>query len=137
MVEHSEPLSTHHAPRHEPPTHGRPSSMRMSTRVVLGILAFVPAAIGVAILVGLVAAAPDTEVASMTAAPVANAGLYGGLLAMFLLLLFFGAFVMNNRRIGPTSKAWWAVGFLLAGPVTIPLYWYMHVLHAPHHDLES
>lgn len=126
MAEHIERAPAHTTEQREPSEHTRPATMGRGTRILLGGLAFLPIAIAVVVLSTL-AGAPDVETI-----PGVGAVLYGGMLLMFLLVIFFGAFVMNNRRIGGSSKALWVAGFLLAGPIIIPLYWYVHVLHAPH-----
>lgn len=111
--------------------------MGRATRIVVGVLAFLPLLAVVGILAGLTVLPPQGTVGDLLVFPYANATLYAGVLFMFMLALFFGAFVMNDRRIRSNSKIWWAVSFIVAGPISIPLYWYVHVLHAPHHSLDS
>ncbi|MFW5875635.1 MAG: hypothetical protein ACOCXM_02745 [Myxococcota bacterium] len=123
MAEPLEDLPPH--ARSEPTEHTRPATMPAATRVLLGLLAFLPLA--------LAAGALGMRAVGSNVGPV----LYGAMLLMFLLVLFFGAFAMNNRRLGGTGKVLWTLGFLLAGPIIIPLYWYIHVWHAPHRSFHS
>ncbi|MFW6049959.1 MAG: hypothetical protein ACODAU_02225 [Myxococcota bacterium] len=116
---------SHDTSAHEPSRHTRPSTQGRGTRALLGLLAFLPLALVVA--AGVFASTPEGGAGTM---------LYGAVLLMFLLVLFFGAFVINNRRIPGQHKVGWAASFLLIGPVTIPLYWYIHVWHAPHRGFD-
>jgi hypothetical protein len=135
MAEHAGNAPTHpeHAHR-EPAEHTRPASMSQTTRIVVGILAFLPLALAVMALIHL-AATPGDPVAA--GAAVDTGGVFiGVILLLALLTLFFAAFVFNDRRIPTRSKGAWLIGFLVGGPVVIPLYWYMNVLHAPRRGTE-
>lgn len=125
---HREPETAHR----EPEEYSRPSSMSQTTRVVIGLLAFVPLALVIVLLVQVVATAGDPVAAAQaTGAP------YGTVLVLALLIFFFAAFVFNDRRIPIRAKRLWLAGFILGGPIVIPLYWYLHVLHAPRHSASA
>jgi hypothetical protein len=45
----------------------------------------------------------------------------------FVVLLVYGALLANNPRLSGGERTWWYVLFAVAGPVTLPAYWLMHV----------
>jgi hypothetical protein len=49
----------------------------------------------------------------------------------FFLLLIYGGLVLNNPRHTPASRTFWLAAFLLAGPISVPWYWALHLLRAP------
>jgi hypothetical protein len=51
-------------------------------------------------------------------------------LAMVGLLLV--PVVLNDRRLSRGARAWWLIGFLFAGFVVVPLFWYFQVWKAPY-----
>lgn len=54
---------------------------------------------------------------------------FGFFVTHCLLTLFYLAFAGQNPRL--RSRTRWQLALILAGPVTIPAYWYIHVWHAP------
>jgi hypothetical protein len=48
-----------------------------------------------------------------------------------IITLFYVAFAGQNPRIERTRTAW-MVALIAAGPVAIPVYWFIHVWRAPH-----
>jgi hypothetical protein len=48
-----------------------------------------------------------------------------------ILVLLYAAFATQNPRI-ERSRLWWQMALVLAGPVSIPAYWFIHVLYAPY-----
>ncbi|HJL17344.1 MAG TPA: hypothetical protein RMH99_16875 [Sandaracinaceae bacterium LLY-WYZ-13_1] len=49
----------------------------------------------------------------------------------FAVLLVYTTLLVNDPRIGRGFKMLWFSGFVLAGPITVPAYWYAHVWRAP------
>lgn len=125
----------HPPPHREPEEYSRPSSMTPTTRMVIGLLSFVPLVLLVVLLAQIPAATGDPvatgEAAEATGAP------YGVVLVMAMLIFFFAAYVFNDRRISIRAKRLWLAGFILGGPIVIPLYWYLHVLRAPRHSAST
>jgi hypothetical protein len=138
MAERVENSRSPRLAQREPPHHTRPPTMGRATRVVVGALAFVPLVIIVAAAVRGAATPSDPSPAAGVPATTDVGGmLIGTVLVMALLVLFFGAFVFNDRHMPTQTKALWLVGFLVGAPVVIPLYWYMNVLHAPRHRQDA
>jgi len=57
-------------------------------------------------------------------------GAYTGGIAVglgFFLMVIYGGLVGNNRRLGPDAKIVWFMLFASIGPVSLPVYWFMHV----------
>ncbi len=53
---------------------------------------------------------------------------FGTMLSLHLMLcVIYAAILEHNRRITPAARTWWRIGFALAPPFTMPLYWWMHV----------
>jgi hypothetical protein len=57
----------------------------------------------------------------------------GGLLTLaFALLLIYGTLIANNPQLGVAARLMWWAGLLLAGPLTLPSYWFVHVWPHPY-----
>lgn len=63
--------------------------------------------------------------------PVLVAATCGLFVLHALITLFYAAFAGQNARIARTRTAW-MVALVLAGPITIPVYWLVHVWRAPY-----
>lgn len=50
----------------------------------------------------------------------------------FLVFLVYGALLANNPRMQRWERVYWYTLFALAGPVTLPIYWWIHVWPAPY-----
>jgi hypothetical protein len=87
-----------------------------------------------AALLSMLSLASGTEVPPpLLAAVVALFAMHG------ILVLLYAAFATQNPRIERT-RFWWQMALVLAGPVSIPVYWFIHVLYAPYvgpHDVDS
>jgi hypothetical protein len=73
--------------------------------------------------------------ASIARAPLGLLGVLGpGALVTLgsALLLVYGALIGNNAQLGVAARLSWWAGLLLAGPVTLPCYWLMHVWPRPY-----
>lgn len=90
-------------------------------RLVLGIIALVPAASLIAVAV--------TEDATRMAFG------YFNILWTGLLMLVFGGWMVKSGRFSTDRKIAWVFGWILAAPITLPLYWYRHVWNAPEAQL--
>jgi hypothetical protein len=52
----------------------------------------------------------------------------GSLVALsFFAFLVFGAFLGNNPDVGPAERWVWYALFLTAGPLALPVYWWIHI----------
>ena len=58
-------------------------------------------------------------------------------LMVFMLLLLYAPAVFNNPRLSPPLRRLWLVGFVVAGIVTLPVYWYRHIWSAPYQPDDS
>jgi uncharacterized membrane protein YedE/YeeE len=80
--------------------------------------------------------------ATLSAGSLLGSGLFGVLLGAatlvmtFVLFLVYGNLVSNNSRLSTRGRTAWLFAFLVAGPVTVPLYWLMHVRPTPFEPLE-
>jgi len=82
-------------------------------RLVLGAIAIVPA-------ISLVMAlnAQGSEQAALG---------FFNILWTGLLMLVFGGWMVASKRFASGQKLAWVFVWLLAAPITLPLYWYRHV----------
>lgn len=48
-----------------------------------------------------------------------------------LLMLMFGGWMVTSRRFSSGQRLGWIFAFVLAAPLSLPLYWYRHVWQAP------
>lgn len=119
--------STFTTERRQPDVHTQPEKMRKSTRVFLGVLSLIPLLGAVATMIFLGVRPAEGWEADQMSAGAGAAIPYAFLFATFLLVLFFGAYVMNNRRLSAPGKLTWLAGFLVFSVFTLPLYWYVHI----------
>lgn len=102
---------------------------KKSDRLWLGLFTLLPVLVGLAIPLGAIMR-PD-------------AGLFGAgpgpcvlCLALpfmvFMLLMVYVPTLINNPRISKGTRYAWFIGFLIAGFVTLPLYWFLHVWPVPY-----
>ena len=61
--------------------------------------------------------------------PAFFAGVFYLIVCHFILTVFYLSFASQNPRL--ENKTGWMVALVLAGPVSILVYWVMHVWHAP------
>ena len=94
-----------------------PTHQKRFPRVVIGAVALVPLASLVALLL--------TEGSTRMAIG------YFSLLWTGLLVVVFGGWMMKGAGFSLDRKIAWAFAFILAAPLTLPLYWYRHVWNAP------
>jgi len=100
-------LENAHAPVHQ-------SSL---PRLVLGVISIIPA---ISLVMALVAEGSE------------RAGLgYFNLLWTGLLILVFGGWMVRSGRFSLEQKIAWVFSWILAAPITLPLYWFRHVWNAP------
>ena len=98
----------------------------MRRRVGFGILALMPTTLLLAALTLGVAhfAMPRTEIITDLAAIL----LYVHVAAQGIVLLIFGHLLFDHEGFDLTDKVWWGAAFLFAAPVSIPIYWVLHIL---------
>lgn len=124
-------VPVHH--RHEPPDRDAPSCMacRMGTWTRLVMLAFGMGPIAGAMM-AFGAAWEGGYTSFLEHQGVAWLG-YPLLIPFFTFaaIMLYGTLVVNNRRISTGSKIAWLLGIVLAGPIGIPAYWWVHVWRAP------
>ena len=94
----------------------------VTSRLALGLLTFCGPVI--ATLLGAAAIASGDE-----PTPLLLVAAFGFLIAHGLVTLFYIAFAGQNPRL--RSRLRWQLALILAGPITIPAYWLMHVWNAP------
>ena len=94
-----------------------PTHQSRMPRLVLGLVAVVPA-------ISLVLAL-STDGATQVAIGYLN------ILWTALLMLVFGGWMIRTAGFSLDRKIAWAFAFILAAPITLPLYWYLHVWKAP------
>jgi len=61
--------------------------------------------------------------------PVLLGAAFGFFIAHCLMTFFYLAFAGQNPRL--RSRTRWQLALILAGPITIPIYWFIHVWGAP------
>ncbi len=97
----------------------------MGSRAALGLLSAIAFIAPVALLSAIVTshgnATADNRLLGMGVAMVVFHA---------LLVLFFISFVRQNPRIHGQQTLWLG-GLLLAAPITLPAYWWMHIWNAP------
>lgn len=95
-------------------------------RVGFGILALMPpmfllAALGLGVANLL---APRAEIITDFAAVFA----YVHVVSQGIVLLVFGHLLFDHVGFDTTDKVWWGAAFLFAAPVSIPVFWVVHIL---------
>ena len=90
-------------------------------RLLLGGIALVPAASLVAFF--------------LTEGATAMGIGYFNILWTGLLMLIFGGWMLKSGRFSLDRKVAWVFAWILAAPLTLPLYWYRHVWNAPEAQL--
>ena len=95
-------------------------------RVGFGILALMPTTLLIGAL-GLGVAnflAPRAEIITDLAAVLA----YVHVVSQGIVVLIFGHLLFDHEDFDLTDKVWWGAAFLLAAPVSIPIFWVLHIL---------
>jgi len=85
--------------------------------IAAGLLFFVVLALGIWPESGMLAIGEFAGVMTV--------GLWIGL--TFITFLVYGALLANNPRLGGGERVFWYTMFALAGPVTLPVYWFKEV----------
>jgi len=85
--------------------------------IAAGLLFFVVLALGIWPESGMLALGEFAGVMTV--------GLWIGL--TFITFLVYGALLANNPRLGGGERVFWYTMFALAGPVTLPVYWFKEV----------
>lgn len=86
-------------------------------RLLLGTISLVPA---ISLVMALSAEGPDQAALG-----------YFNILWTGLLILVFGGWMVSSKRFSLSQRFAWVFSFLVAAPITLPLYWYRHVWNAP------
>lgn len=90
--------------------------------IAAGLLFFVVLAMGIW---------PDSGLLAVNEfAGVMTVGLWIGL--TFITFLVYGALLANNPRLDKGERVFWYTMFALAGPVTLPVYWFREVWPVPY-----
>lgn len=114
MQRHADPYIT-------PWTERWPRKMRLG----FGLVAFLPTLLlGLVVLV-LLASFVGAEVAGVL--PIL---FYVHVGAQFITLLLFGHLMVSSPHLKGGARTMWTIGFLLLAPVTIPLFWWIHIMRA-------
>ena len=95
----------------------------MSSRLMVGAIPFSMPVIALAFAVTQLRTTGPVEPATLAAA-------YGFLVAHCLITFLYDAFAAQNPRLG-RARTPWLISLVLAGPITILVYWVMHVWGAP------
>lgn len=102
-----------------PPSPHAPPRMSRAARFAVGVVAFGP-------LIGL-AAALSAGLESAAGLGIAIGTLFWSTMALFL----FGGYLLGGCRFSGVQQAGWSLAFLFAAPLSLPLFWFRHVLGAP------
>jgi hypothetical protein len=94
----------------------------MGSRLALGVWTFSMPLAALVVATYALVVAPAVP-------PALFAGVYYLITCHFILTLFYLSFAAQNPRIG--NKVTWMISLVLAGPVSILVYWVMHVWNAP------
>jgi hypothetical protein len=94
----------------------------MTSRLTLGLITFAMPAIASLLAIAALAAGGEPP-------PILLGATFGFFITHGLVTLFYLAFAGQNPRL--RSRARWQLALILAGPITIPAYWFMHVWAAP------
>lgn len=96
----------------------RPQFDLERNRRLLGTVAFIPGAL---LAVGLSALIAGVEYDVLLAL------LGGHFVAQFIVLLVYGALLMNDEGLETAGRTMWWVSFAVAAPVAVPLYFWFRV----------
>jgi len=85
------------------------------------------------LLLGVVALVPAVSLAAALLADGATRMALGyfNILWTGLLMLVFGGWMVKSGRFSTDRKLAWVFSWILAAPITLPLYWVRHVWNAP------
>lgn len=101
-----------------PPTqlsHARPQFDRRRDRRLLASLAYLPSV--------LLTLAVATLLVAGTSSSVGLVLLAGHFITQFIVLLVYGGLLTNDAGLEGVGRIFWALGFLFAAPVALPLYY--------------
>jgi len=93
-----------------------------TSRLALGLLTFMGPLIASVLAVAAIASGSEPS-------PLLLGSTFGFLIAHCLMTMFYIAFAGQNPRL--RSRLRWHLALILAGPISIPAYWFMHVWNAP------
>lgn len=103
----------------------RPQFDRVRDRRLLALLALVPGALLAAGLGALLTGAPSMTVLML---------LGSHFVTQFIVLLVYGALLMNDEGLERAGRALWAFAFVSAAPVALPIYYAARVRSRPRRE---
>ena len=110
--------------------------MSRSTKLILGLLSFLPIILGAVMVVMIFSLIPSFiewdryepgahEVFEVFG-PIFIIGFFTTILSI-ALLIFFIMHLVRNKKVDGTERVIWVLVFLLAGGIGYPIYWYMRI----------
>src|SRR6478736_1706797 len=93
-----------------------------TSRLTLGLITFAMPTIASLLAVAAIATNGQPP-------PILLGATFGFLITHGLITLFYLAFAGQNPRL--RSRLRWQLALIFAGPITIPVYWFIHVWNAP------
>ena len=99
-------------------------------RLSIGAITAVPVLVGWALLFRMFFAGTRTIPDLGPIAAILVVG-FPVMMAFVVFLLYVPA-ALNNARLSPGLRFLWIVGFVTAGPLVIPFYWFREVMRAPY-----
>lgn len=85
---------------------------------LLGVTALVPGLLLVLGLAGVLTGTDSTATLALLA---------GHFVAQFIVLLVYVSLLMNDEGLDRVGRAMWAVAFVVAAPVALPVYYWVRV----------
>jgi hypothetical protein len=110
--------------------------MTRSSKIVTGVLSFIPLLLGLIVLIQVVMLfpqmlswnqqEPDPFTVFNTMWPVFITGIVAAVIAIGILIYFI-IHMLNNKRVETSERIIWILIFLFAGAIGYPIYWYMRI----------
>ena len=110
--------------------------MSRSTKLLLGLLSFLPIIMGAVIVFMVISMIPsfiqwdnyepDPYEVFDIFRPIFLIGFFAGVISIGLLI-FFIMHLVRNKKIESTERIIWVLVFLLASGIGYPIYWYMRI----------
>lgn len=106
-------------------------SWSASTRRWVGFYTLIGVAVGLAALAATIAD-PQRGLAGAIRPETAWLVYFTMPIMILVMIVLYTPAALSNPRLTGATRGLWIAGFVLAGIVAIPLYWYLHVMNAPY-----
>ncbi len=119
-----------------PVTLNKQNAMNRSSKILTGILSFLPIILGVVIIFQVFSLfpnffqwdehEPDPYTVFSTMWPVFMTGIIAAIVGLGALI-FFIVHMLNNKRVETNERIIWILVFIFTGSIGFPIYWYMRI----------